>query len=166
MATKKPKKEPVYLRLRKMIDEETGEYIKAWVCADATAQRQCQERGYKPGDLVRAELTKPRNLGFHRLAHAIGRLVLENIEGFTGTAHDVLKRLQRESGVCCDEQEVDLGQFGKIPVKVARSLAFDDLDEVEFRELVKAICDHIAVKYWHGLSSEQIEAMASAMVQQ
>jgi hypothetical protein len=164
--SKKPKKEPIYFRLRNMIDKETGEYVKAWICADATAKRQCEERGYKPGDLVRAELTKPRNIGFHRLAHAIGRLVLENIEGFTGTAHDVLKRLQRESGVACDVQEVDLGQFGKIPVRVARSLAFDELDEVQFRELVKAICDHIAKTYWKDLSSEQIEAMAGAMVQQ
>ena len=87
-----------------------------------------RERGFNVGREVRAELKQPRNVAFHRLAHALGNLLRDNVEAMQGlTGHDALKRVQRESGVCCERIEVDLGPLGKVPVMQARSLAFDDM---------------------------------------
>lgn len=162
MATKR-RRLPVYFRWRELRDAN-GNRIMALICADAAAQAQCAERGYRQNDLVRGELTKPRDLGQHRRAHAIGTMALQ-IEGFTGTAHDALKRLQRETGVCCEPMEIDLGPvLGKVTVQVARSLSFDELDEGEFQTLCAAIYDRIASEYWPHMSAEQVQRMADAMV--
>lgn len=157
------KRQPVYFRWRDLRDAD-GRPVRALVCADATAQRQCTERGYRAGDLVRGDLAKPRDVQQHRRAHAIGRMAL-GIDGFTGTAHDALKRLQRESGACCEPMELDLGPLiGKVTIQVARSLAFDDMDEAEFQQLCHAIYDHIAATYWPHMNGEQVKQMADAMV--
>lgn len=72
--------------------------------ADATTQSRLRTRNYGIGDLVFAELKRPRNPGFHRLAHALGKLFVENIEAFENLdPHTCLKRLQLESGIGCDE---------------------------------------------------------------
>lgn len=76
----------------------------AMVPADYPTTLRLRSRSYRNGDLVFAEFRKPRNPKFHRLAHALGQLFVENIEAFDGVdAHDCLKRLQLESGVGCDE---------------------------------------------------------------
>ena len=41
------------------------------VPADSYAQSKLRERGYHLGDLLSAELTKPRNPKFNRLVHRI-----------------------------------------------------------------------------------------------
>lgn len=77
--------------------------------ADVTTQSRLRGRAYDVGDLVFAEFKKPRNPGFHRLAHALGVLFVQNIEAFEHLdAHTALKRLQLESGVGCDEMMVPI----------------------------------------------------------
>lgn len=72
--------------------------------ADATTQIRLRGRNYQVGELVFAEFKRPRNPGFHRLAHALGVLFVENIEALEHLdAHSCLKRLQLESGIGCDE---------------------------------------------------------------
>lgn len=72
--------------------------------ADGTTLARLRARNYAIGDLVFAEFKRPRSPGFHRLAHALGTLFVQNIEAFEGLdAHSCLKRLQLESGVGCDE---------------------------------------------------------------
>ena len=44
----------------------------ALVPADAHSQQRLRERGYRVGDVLAAELAKPRSPGFWRLAHRIG----------------------------------------------------------------------------------------------
>lgn len=62
--------------------------------ADTWAESALRTRKYHLGDVVFAEITKPRNPKFHRLAHELGLLVAQNIDAFAGIdAHDVLKRL-------------------------------------------------------------------------
>jgi len=72
--------------------------------ADATTVARLRLRQYDMNELVFAEFKRPRNPGFHRLAHALGKLFVENIEAFDHLdPHACLKRLQLESGVGCDE---------------------------------------------------------------
>ena len=68
--------------------------------ADQYAQSKCRDRGYRVGDLLSADLTKPRNPKFNRLVHRIGQLVVSNIDGFSGLdAHLAIKRLQIDGKV-------------------------------------------------------------------
>ena len=71
---------------------------------DGYTAKRLRERGYKVGDILLADLRKPRQPGFHRLAHRLGMLVADNIDEFAGLdGHAVLKRLQIEANVECDE---------------------------------------------------------------
>lgn len=134
--------------------------------ADQYTEQKLRERGYHIGDIVSADLRKPRNPKFHRLAHQIGTLCAENIESFSGMdAHACIKRLQLEAGIGCDEYKYKLsGVKGMVIQSIPRSLSFESMSEDEFRPLVRRLCEHIAREYWPDLDADQIERMAKSMV--
>ena len=136
------------------------------VPADQLSTADLRKRGYKVGDVVFAELKKPRNPGFHRLAHRIGSLCAENIEAFQGIdSHAVLKRLQIESGVGCEEIPLNFPGIGPCSYKVPLSLSFESMEEGEFRLIVAGLCDYIAKRYWPSMTADQIERMAETWVE-
>ena len=137
----------------------------ALVPANNAARDALRARGFKTGDTLLADLTKPRNPNFHRFAHAIGWLVAENVDSFSGlNAHAALKRLQVESGLACEERLVDIQGIGATRIITPRSLAFDKMDEGEFRQLIHGLCGFIVKKYWQDCSPEEIEKMAQAIM--
>lgn len=139
---------PIYLIVRRLVDPATGEEIGALVPANAIDQRLLRERRFAVDREVRAELKQPRNAAFHRLAHAVGHLLVDNVEAFRDlAAHDALKRVQMEAGVCCDTIEIDLGPMGRVPVKKPRSLAFDEMPEDEFSAFFDGITAWIGEHY-------------------
>lgn len=136
----------------------------ALVPGDGYTAKRLRERGYKVGDILLADLRKPRNPGFHRLAHRLGQLAADSIEEFDGLdGHQVLKRIQIEAGIACDEVPLKLPVIGNITYRVPRSLSFSNMDEAEFKETVRQMSEYIARAYWPSLTGEQIEAMAEAM---
>lgn len=133
----------------------------ALVPADAHSQQRLRERGYRVGDVLAAELIKPRHPGFWRLAHRIGTLCVESIDAFQGlTAHQAIKKLQFDAGVGCDITETEIPGLGTLASKQPRSLAFESMEQGEFFELMKSLCRHIAETYWPHLSAEQVQEMA------
>lgn len=143
---------PLYLVVRRLMDPETGEVVGAWVPANGIDQRLMRERGYRVGTEVRADMKKPRNQKFHRLAHALGGWLVDNLAAFEGVdSHGALKRLQREAGVCCESQEIDLGPLGKVAVSVPESLSFDSMEQGRFDE------------FWAGVTAHLRNTYASAM---
>lgn len=98
--TSKPRsarKEPIGLRV------VTGNGGVSFVPATASDAERLGPALAKHGDLVFVDFRKPRNGGFHRFAHALGKMAVENIEEFDHLdPHSALKRLQLESGVGCD----------------------------------------------------------------
>lgn len=170
MAEKKKRKRrqlkdrPVYFVVRKMVDPETGEVIGCLVPDGWINQRLMRERKYHTNDLLRATITHPRSVKFHRLVHQLGTLVRQNVEGFEDLdSHQAIKRLQREAGVLCDEETIVLPGVGNLQVLTPRSISFDSMDESDFRQFWTGICTHIIHRYWPGLTEDQIEAMATAM---
>lgn len=138
---------------------------RQYVAADTHAFRELTAK-HKPGELVFAEFTKPRNPAFHRLAHSLGALIADNIEAFTGLdPHAVLKRLQIEGNVGCDEIALNFPNVGPCSYRVPRSLAYESMDESEFHRVIAAMCEYVSRKYWPGLSAAQIEAMADCFVE-
>lgn len=150
-APKKPRK-PIYLKVERLIRPNTGEEVKAFVAMTQWDARIMKERKMRTGDEVRVFFTKRRNVKFHRLAHAIGSLLVDNIEGFENlSSHDALKRVQRECGAMCEESEIELEGYGKVVARMARSIAFDEMSEDEFSELFEAVTKYIDAHYADGL---------------
>ncbi len=137
--------------------------------ADGYTASRLRDKGYRIGDQVLVELFKPRNPVSHRIAHRLGQLVAENIDEFAGVeAHDVLKRIQIEANIACDEvlAHMDImGQRIKINQRIPRSLSFASMDDGEFRETFRAFSTYIAAEYWPELTAEQVESMAELMVE-
>ena len=155
----RPRK-PIYFRVARVADLETGEQIGALVPLSKWDARAMRERKYQVGTEIRGELKKPRNAKFHRLAHAIGALMVDQHEAFAGMgSHDALKRLQGECGAACETVEYDLPGIGKLTRTEPRSLAFDEMDEGEFSEVVQAIYAHIAATYWTDMDAEAVEEL-------
>jgi hypothetical protein len=136
----------------------------ALVPADGFTTERLRAKGYRSGDVLTATLRKPRNPPFHRLAHAFGALVSQNIERFSGAnAHQVLKLVQYEADIACDRMMVNLKDFGMVEVRQPRSLSFESMDDGEFTEVFKAMCKHVSEIYWHDCTPDEIAVMAEAM---
>lgn len=151
------KREKVYLRVSQ----------GALVPADNYARSVLRERGFNIGDLLAADLTKPRNPKFNNLVHQLGQLVVANIESFSGMdAHKAIKRLQIEGRVACDEIGVMVPGFGMVIQFIPQSLSFQSLDEGEFQQAARGIARTIAERYWPDCKPEAIENMATAMVRE
>lgn len=162
--TRQRRTRPIYMVAQRLVDPRTGAEVSALVPRTAIDLELVRHRGLVIGDTVRAELRKPRNIEQHRRIHALGKLVRDNIEGFAGIdPHEVIKTLQREAGVECDIHDIEVPGEGVLRVTKARSLAFDEMDESEFRELFLGICRHIVARYWPQSSPEEIDAMIQVM---
>lgn len=189
---KQAKTLPIHITPRVLIDPQTGNKVRGFLPAYKADRMLCRERGYNLGDILRASITKKRNPKFNNLVHGLGELVRRHIDGYQDCkdAHDVVKRLQRQSGVCCEVQEIDaspvieavlkaaeslLGQAAakmlaavlpsikKINVTVAQSLAFDWMDEAEFKAFWCGICQYLIEHYWHDLDANAIEHLVDVM---
>lgn len=146
---------PIYATIQRVAVLETGEERLAILASHPIDRALMKERGYKAGDEVRVEITKKRVEWQHRLIHKIGRLVVENVEGFEQLgSHDAIKRLQRESGVCCEEVEIDIPGMGKLLARQAESLSYDEMEQDRFEVLFDGITEHIGAKYAHVMLDE------------
>jgi len=133
---------------------------------DDMAAAMLRAKGYGMGDVLQADLSKSRNPAFHRFAHQLGSLLAENLDAFEGVnSHAVLKRLQIEANVGCDEMALMFPGVGPCVYRVPRSLSFGSMDEAEFKQVIAAMCRHISKTYWPTCTPEQVEAMASAWVE-
>jgi hypothetical protein len=150
MAAKKP-------RYAAVVTEAGFEVISPWT------RQQLKEKGYKPGDDVSLEIYKVRNAEFNNLVHQFGVVLSENLDDFTGVdPHKVIKRIQLEGGIACDEMALR-GDFGIVYHRIPQSIAFDQMEEGDFKALFREMTRYVAREYWPSLTPEQIEQMAGFM---
>jgi hypothetical protein len=136
----------------------------ALVPADGFTVRMLRERGFKIGDIVAVEMTKPRSPGFWRLAHQLGTFVADNIEDFHGMGpHEALKRVQFEGRIECEETDIELPGIGIFKARKPLSLSFESMDQATFFEVMKRMCTHIATTYWPHMTAEQVAETARCM---
>jgi hypothetical protein len=168
---------PIYFVVRRVVDPDTGQMIGALVPNSDVDARLLRERNFHINREIRAELKQTRDEGQHRLIHKIGQLMVENVEGWEQlSSHDAIKRLQMESNTCCETVEIDarpviravlamvqalvgkrtfaklaraLPAIETVPVRVAESLAFDEMEQDRFQQLFDGITEHIGQKYAH-----------------
>ncbi len=133
--------------------------------ADSYTVRRLREKRYRVGELVHGPLNRPRNPRFHRLAHAFGALVAEHLDAFDGLdAHAVLKRIQLEGNIACEEIAINLPEVGPCTYRVPESLSYQSMDQGRFHEVFRAMCRYVAQTYWPELDEDQIRHMAECMV--
>lgn len=150
------KREKVYLRVTK-----EGYFAPA----DSYAASLCRARAYRIGDLLQADISKPRNPKFNRLVHRLGKLVVENVDAFAGLdAHKAIKRLQIEGKVACDEIGIYAPGYGMLIQFIPRSLSYETMDEAEYQQAARGISRTIAERYMQGLTPEVVEELAQSMI--
>ena len=152
---RRPRKERVFLR----------KIPEGFAPADNYAHKLLQMKKICNGDIIAANISKLRTLGSNKNAHKIAIMCHDNIETFSNYTdyHEVLKRLQIESGAACEEIGVNLNGMW-CTVRYPLSFSFDSLGESEFLAAVKTICRYISEKYWPSMTAEQIEEMAERFV--
>lgn len=135
--------------------------------ADNNVVIRLRDRKYSINDIVAVTISKTRNPGFHRLVHALGSMVVDNIEEFEGMdSHKALKRLQREGLIECDEFTFKVAGCGMVTQYIPRSLSFESMDEETFQSVYKQICGVIVKLYWPTETTESVSQMAELMVSQ
>lgn len=163
----KPKRTPtrIYVDIRRMIDLATGEEVGCLVPVGHADRAILRQKKLKIGARIRTTVSRERDYGQHKYVHRIGQFVEANIEGFDGLdAHQVVKKLQAEGGILCDQERLKLEGFdGYLIRNVPRSLAFDEMDEGDFQQFVRQLCAHISAKYLPTLTPDQVAEAVELM---
>ena len=150
----KPKQEKFLMTIGAGVLEPGDDYTRS----------RLRAKGYKRGDQVMITISKCRQPKFHRFVHQFAVLMSENIEEFSGMdAHRILKRLQFEANIYCEEMGVKIPGYGFGTARIPQSIAFDSMDEGQFEEFYKTLCRYVSKNYWPELSDEQIEQMIQFM---
>ncbi len=132
--------------------------------ADGYTESRLRDKGHHINDLVFAQLSKPRNPKYHRLVHQFAIMLANNIEDFENLdPHSILKRIQYEANIGCEEIGAKVPGVGFVSVRFPRSMSFESMDQGEFEEIYRAMCRYIAENYWRGMTEEQIAEMAEVM---
>lgn len=154
---KKPKKRQELFMMRMGPNE-------SMTPADGFSKERIRAKGYHNGDLVAITAQKTRKPWYHRKAHALCRVVTENIPGFENLgAHQCLKRLQLEGNIYTETIHLIMPGIGPVEYRIPESIAFDNMDQGEFEDLYKRLCDYISQTYWPSLTPEQVEVLAGFM---
>ncbi len=131
--------------------------------ADSYTLRLMRERGFRVGDLLAAVITKPRSPLFHSAAHQMAILLADNTDAFQGVEpHTVLKRLQIEGNIGCDEIPMIIPNIGPCNYRIPRSLSFESMDEGEFRNVMEQLVAYVAAKYWPDFSMDLLKKKEAA----
>jgi hypothetical protein len=167
---RKPAKQrkPIYFKVEKLVRASTGEEVGALVPLTEWDAQAMRARKYRKNTEVRALLTKPRNGWMLRITHALGGLVIANVEGFEHFGednHGAFKELQKRSGLCCDEMRLDLGTLGIVPVKVAQSISYDEMEDEDFNKLALGVCEYIRNEF-DGVPPDDLEKIITKIEEQ
>lgn len=125
-----------------LLKTDTGQFVPAYNSGYEKAKR------FKPGETVLADITRPRNIGFHRKFFALLNMGFENQEKYDNfedyrAVHIMKAGFYRVI-------EVDRGV-----VYLPKSINFANMDGVEFEKLYSKMIDVLIKEL--GLDQEAIE---------
>lgn len=152
------RREPVYMRLEKVAVLSTGEERIAFVAADPQEAAILKGRKFKPGDVIRADFSKPRNPKHHRLVMATVAFLVNSCELFE-TIDQALIAIKVGMGYC--DPVID-GSTGRT-LYIVRSISFDALDEDGFATFHKDLVRFITTRYLKDMTPEQVEEAVQLM---
>jgi hypothetical protein len=144
----KRKKDPIYLRVVKGgFEPASGLYAG-----------MLRSKGYRVGDLVRAELYMPRHGKHHRLVMVTLQKVLDNLDS-PMTMEQFLKVVKIKTGLVETLIDSGTGMVYYIP----QSIAFDEMEEGDFSAWHKLLCRVIARDYLPGMSPEAVAEIGNML---
>ena len=117
-----------------------------------------RERKFKVGDLVRAELTQPRNPGHHRAVFQLLRIIADNTDTTVDALLTILKiKLGRVQAII----DSATGKTYYIP----ESIDFESMDQGEFAAFHRDLCRVVSRDYLPHLKPDQVALVADLMTE-
>lgn len=145
----KRKREPIYLRVTPQGTFEP---------ASELYRSMLRTKKFRVGDLVRADLTKPRHPKHHRLVMALLQKVLDNQDGLL-SMDQLLTVLKIKMGRAVPFTDSATMRTYWVP----ESIAFDAMDQSVFSEFWTDLCKLVARDYFPNLSPAQVAELAEMM---
>jgi len=136
-------------------------YLKRTLAGFAAADEAAVElmRKFKVGGVYRADVVKPRSYQHHKLAMALMSLTYENLPD--EYVHRWKSFNEFRYGVAVDAGHcIEIVSPNGELFKQARSISYDELDEVEFGEVMPrlmTVCAHLL----HDMDLNELEAEVS-----
>jgi hypothetical protein len=131
-------------------------YLKKTLTGFVPADEASQEvmRKYKLGEVYRGDVVKPRSYQHHKLCFALLGLTFENQERYTNF-NIFRKAVALEAGHTEELIAID----GTVTI-LPRSLSYDELDEIEFGEVMPRMMT-VCANILGGMDLRELEAEVS-----
>lgn len=159
---KAPEEAPIWGRLVRAVDPETGEEFVGWRAYQGFDADEMRRRGYRVGQELSTEFRMDRNLKNYRQAHALAQFVRDNTEAFPADldTHAVLKRIQVEGDIECDlvEEDAKIEGLGWIQLKrkVPRSFRFSEMPQEIWRRAFTRLKDYCIQRWFPDWGPDEI----------
>ena len=124
-----------HLSSLKPADDEATEALKKW----------------KQGDILRAEVSKPRNIGHHKKFFSLLNIVVDNQERFRNTS-ELLDAIKFELGHIDTRRKMN-GEFFQVP----KSISFAKMNQLEFDKFYSKAIDVILLHVLPGVDKSDLE---------
>lgn len=119
-------------------------------------------KGLGQGELVKVDVTRPRNLGHHRLFWALMSLLHQNLPDDKRAEYPTIKRLVTFFKIATGHVETFLIDGREITVPL--SISFAAMDEIAFSQFFNQCCDLIAKDFIHGVKAEDWRKEIASMI--
>lgn len=110
------------------------------------------------GDVVKANVRKPRNLQHHRLFFALIGIVFENQERYE-TRDELLAAIKAATG-----HATILPMDNGNSIYVPKSISFAKMDQTEFDAFYNKVCDVVCTRIIPNLKQEDLKREVAEMV--
>ena len=115
-------------------------------------------RKFNMGEVVSVDVTRPRNLAFHRKLFAMLNIVLDNQDHFK-SVDDLLEVCKLRTGHC----HTVLTKAGE--VKITDSISFAAMDQDAFNNFYNRACAWVCSEVIPGLSQQDLDDEVAAQLQ-
>lgn len=119
----------------------------------------CVLRRIKPGDVVRVEVRRPRNLSAHRRWFALVNMIYANSEDY-GSPELVHAHLKLLAGHADPIVNKATGETYLVP----KSISFSSMDEDQFQALWARVVPKVCTEIIPGISEPEIEDEINRLV--
>ena len=130
-------------------------YLKRTLSGFAPADEPSLElwKKFKPGEVYKADVVKPRNYLHHKLCFALLNLTYANQDRWSN-----FEKFRKAVAIAAGHTEELVTVHGEI-IRLPKSLSYDSLDEVEFTQVMGAmmsVCAEIL-----GMTAPELEPEVS-----
>ena len=115
-------------------------------------------RKFASGEVVSINVTRPRNVAFHRKFFAMLNIILQNQDAFK-SIDDLLELTKLRTGHC----HTVLTKAGE--VKITDSISFAAMDQDAFNDFYQRACAWVCEEVIPGLSQQDLDAEVAAQLQ-